>query len=240
MKTKLLLKDFFKVIMLLVFLGIGLLGFGQTSESFNNIPTVSSSSYISRTWTGDDTNTWSASLARTDQTITGKAICTNGTGSVTSSLYSGGMGVLEFSYVRGFTGTNARSFEVFVNSTKIGATVTVNASSNTVETYSQVINVPGNVNLEIKTAGDQIKIDNISWTSYSVSIPLISSSASNLVGFNYLESNGPSSSQSFNLSGTNLTGFADNITVTGSTNYEVSSDNVAFGTTATIHTQVQH
>ena len=40
---------------------------------------------------------------------------------------------------------------------------------------------------------------------------------------------GPSTSQSYDLSGTNLTPASGNLTVTGSTNYEVSTDNSAFG-----------
>ena len=83
--------------------------FGQGSETFTNIPT-GSSSYLTRSWTGDDGGTWGATSARTDQTITGAAICTNNNGSVTSPTYTGGMGVLTFNYVRAFTGTGSRSF----------------------------------------------------------------------------------------------------------------------------------
>ncbi len=47
-------------------------------------------------------------------------------------------------------------------------------------------------------------------------------------GFNYVFGSGPSASQSFSLSGTNLTGFPGNITVAASANYETSLDNITF------------
>lgn len=59
-------------------------------------------------------------------------------------------------------------------------------------------------------------------------------SATALTGFNYTQGSGPSASQSFNLTGSNLNTGGGTITVTGSTNYEVSSDNSTFGSTASI------
>jgi hypothetical protein len=64
--------------------------------------------------------------------------------------------------------------------------------------------------------------------------PALSSSPTTLTGFGYIAGAGPSTSQSFNLSGTNLTGYPDDITVTGSTNYEVSTDNSSFSSSATV------
>jgi len=51
-----------------------------------------------------------------------------------------------------------------------------------------------------------------------------------LSDFSYLVGGGPSASQSYDLSGSDLTPLAGNITVTGSTNYEVSLDNATFST----------
>ncbi|MEI6435791.1 MAG: T9SS type A sorting domain-containing protein [Bacteroidota bacterium] len=68
--------------------------------------------------------------------------------------------------------------------------------------------------------------------------PVLSSSLSvapsSLTGFTYIEGSGPSVSQSYSLSGVNLTGFPGNITVTGSTNYEISTDNINFGSAAVV------
>jgi hypothetical protein len=52
--------------------------------------------------------------------------------------------------------------------------------------------------------------------------PTLTLSTTTLSGFTYVTGNGPSASQSYNLSGTNLTGFPSNITVTAPTHYEVS------------------
>lgn len=139
----------------------------QGSENFTNIPTTSSTSYLNRSWTGTDGVTWNATLARTDQTLTGKAICTNGSGTVTSPTYAGGMGTLQFNYVRAFTGTGTRTIQVWVNGVQIGGNITVNPSSDVVAAYSAAINIGGGVQLELRTFGAQIKIDDIQWTAYS-------------------------------------------------------------------------
>jgi hypothetical protein len=57
---------------------------------------------------------------------------------------------------------------------------------------------------------------------------------SSLSGFTYTQGSGPSASQSYNLSGTDLTGFPSNVVVTGSTNYEVSLNNTAFGASVNV------
>ena len=160
-----------KLRLLLITLFMGYFACAQGLEDFSNIPTASTGTYLSRTWTGTDGVTWNATAARTDQTLNGKAICTSGTGSVTSPTYAGGMGVLNFSYVRAFTGTGTRSIQVWVNGSQIGATITVSPTSDAVATYSQPINVSGNVVLELRTSGNQIKIDDISWTTFSACSP---------------------------------------------------------------------
>lgn len=58
--------------------------------------------------------------------------------------------------------------------------------------------------------------------------PTLTLSTSTLTGFTYVQGSGPSTSQSYNLSGANLTGAPGNITVTGSANYLVSTDNITF------------
>ncbi len=199
-------------------------GWGQGFETFENMPTTSSSSYLSRSWTGTDGVTWTAEGARTDQTIDGKAICWGNSGTtrnVISPTYSGGMGTLSFDYVRAFTGTSARSLEVYVNGNKIGETITVSPTSDVVVNYSETINVAGNVVLEIRSTGAaQVKLDNISWTGYTSSEPLISVNPISLSGFTYVEGEGPSQIQSFTVSGSNLT---NNVTISIPTDFEISS-----------------
>jgi hypothetical protein len=62
----------------------------------------------------------------------------------------------------------------------------------------------------------------------NASTPIIQVTPSALSGFNYSEGEGPSDSQSYELSASNLTPAEGNITVTGSDHYEVSSDNSNF------------
>ncbi|MFP9113410.1 T9SS sorting signal type C domain-containing protein [Flavobacterium sp. RHBU_3] len=64
--------------------------------------------------------------------------------------------------------------------------------------------------------------------------PSLTPTPSSLTGFTYVNNNGPSASQSFALSGANLTGAPGTITVTAPADYVVSTDNTNFGTTATI------
>ncbi len=219
MKTfKLFSSTFLLALFSLISVGV----WGQGLESFTNLPTNSSVSYLSRSWTGDDNVIWTAEGARTDQTLTSSAICfgTSGTRNVTSPIYAGGMGVLSFNYVRGFTSTTGtRSIEVYVNNVQIGSTITVSSTSDAVINYSQSINISGNVNLEIRSLGTkQVKIDDISWTSYIVSSPLIITSLSNLTNFSQ-NSSTPSTEQSYTVSGDNLNG---NVSVTPPANYEIS------------------
>ena len=75
---------------------------------------------------------------------------------------------MTFNYVRDFTGTGARSIEVWVNNNKIGDTITVSPSSDTVVPYSSNINISGNVTLEIRSTGaSQVKVDDIAWTAFT-------------------------------------------------------------------------
>jgi hypothetical protein len=216
-------------------LAVGLLlavsGWGQGNETFANLPTTSASSYLERIWTGDDGVTWTAQGARTDQTITGKAICwgNSGTRNVITPTYSGGMGTLSFKYVRAFTGANARSLEVYVNDVKIGETIIVSPTSDVVIDYEEEINVAGNIVLEIRSTGAaQVRLDDIVWTAYASEFPFLTAIPLVLSDFTYEAGSGPSASQSFSVSGLNLDPADGNITVTGSTNFEVSDDDNTF------------
>ncbi len=64
-------------------------------------------------------------------------------------------------------------------------------------------------------------------------LPSISNSG-NVSGITYNYGSGPSTSTTFTISGSYLTGYPANITVTSSADYEVSADNLTFGSTALI------
>jgi endonuclease I len=138
--------------------------FSQGTESFTNIPTTTPSSYLARTWTGDNGLTWNATDARTDQTINGKAIAIR-VGSLTCSAMPNGIGNLTFTHKQVFSGSNP-VLEVYINSVLVG---TVNPTTTAATATINGINVSGNFNLEIKqvTSGLRVAIDDVTWTSFN-------------------------------------------------------------------------
>ncbi|ALO17307.1 Extracellular ribonuclease precursor [Salinivirga cyanobacteriivorans] len=68
------------------------------------------------------------------------------------------------------------------------------------------------------------------WSSFCG--PNIAASPTSLTGFSYEEGSGPSTSQSFELSGTNLDG--SQVAITAPTNYEVSTDNSSFSASVNV------
>ncbi|MBK8880370.1 MAG: T9SS type A sorting domain-containing protein [Haliscomenobacter sp.] len=79
----------------------------------------------------------------------------------------------------------------------------------------------------VANSGGGASIKNVT-CSGSVAMPTITVSPTSRTGFTYLQGSGPSSSQSYTLSGANLSPAAGNLTVTGSANYEVSTNNSTF------------
>jgi len=133
----------------------------QTTESFTNIP-ASVTSYAVRNWTGDNGLPWQATDARTDLSITGRAILIRN-GLVSCANIPNGIVTLSFKHQQEFSGSNS-ILEVRINGNLIGTanpTTTVGTAS-----FSN-INVSGNFTLEIRqvTAGLRIKIDDVAWTS---------------------------------------------------------------------------
>lgn len=139
-------------------------------ESFNNIPT-NSSSYSTRTWTGDDGIEWSAVKSRTDLTLNGKAITValfrdNTMGKITSSAFANGIGSLTASTKRVFGGGSG-NLNVIVNGNIVG---TLPYSDSQQTTTISNINITGNVIVEISRSDseeDRVTIDDLTWTCQS-------------------------------------------------------------------------
>ncbi len=130
------------------------------TENFEAIPTSSSSSYSTRTWTNNSI-TWTATDARTDQTINGKAI-TIRDGNLTSSTIAGGIQSLTLTTQLKFSGSSG-SLNVEVNGVVVG---TIPYSATVATTTISNINVAGNVTIKIinPTAANRVAIDDLSWT----------------------------------------------------------------------------
>ena len=133
------------------------------SESFDNLGT-NLSTYITRTWTGDNGWNWSATDSRNDQTLNGKAITLrSGTLSNVNPI-NGGIGNLSFSYQRVFTGNS--TLKVFVNGVQYGADITV--SLDTPSVYNEDIDFDGPVTIEIVNSGNRTTIDDLLWNCYEI------------------------------------------------------------------------
>lgn len=212
-----------KKLILLFTLSLLLVGmaWGQGTETFDNL-TLSGTSYTTGSFLGQDGSTWNFTKCRGDQPITGKAIMIGRSQTpqsfVESGTISNGIGTLSFDYKRSFS-TNV-NLKVFINDTEVG-----NVTSSDADVHNSgniAVNVSGGFVLKFMNANNadgQVQIDNITWTAYGSSSSTISVNPGTLTGFSYQTGNGPSTAQSFTVSGTNLSA---NINLAASTNYEIS------------------
>ncbi len=131
------------------------------TETFSNIG--NSGSYGTKTWTGEG-GTWTATDAREDQAINGKAI-TFRNGEVTSPTFTDGISSLTVTTKYPFSdGTG--TIDLYVNNNKVGS---FNVST-TVQTQTiNNIDVSGNIIIEFRNPINNKRpaIDDVNWTCYS-------------------------------------------------------------------------
>lgn len=135
------------------------------TEDFSGIP-GSDNGYDTRTWTNNSI-TWTATDARVDQTINGKAI-TIRNGVLTSSTLSGGIQSLTLTTQLKFGGSNG-NFNVFINNVNVG-TIPYSAAVKT--TTIDNINVTGDIVIKLtnSSTSNRVALDDLSWTCYSGSL----------------------------------------------------------------------
>ncbi|QHI38873.1 Extracellular ribonuclease [Kordia antarctica] len=135
------------------------------NETFENIG-ANSGQYLTRSWTGDNTLTWEATDARTDQVITnGKAITVRN-GAITAPTVPNGIGELTVTTQLVFSGS-AGTFDLRVNNVYVA---TIPYSSTVTTTTIPDINVDGNISVVINnnsTGSNRVRFDDLSWTCYS-------------------------------------------------------------------------
>lgn len=134
-------------------------------ETFELIP-ANSGSYLERTWTGDNGLMYTATDARTDQSINGRAITVRN-GALTLPTTSGGIGSLTVTTQRVFGGSSG-TFDVLVNGNFVG---TIDYSDTEGTFTIPNINVENNVSVVINgnsTGSNRVIFDNLSYTCYSV------------------------------------------------------------------------
>lgn len=137
-------------------------GTNCANENFETIP-AASSTYTTRTWSNGGIS-WTATDARTDQTINNKAITVRN-GSLTSGTSANGIGSLTVTTQLKFSGTNG-TFDVKVNGTTVG---TIPYSTSSTTTTINNINLSGNVVVSLvnNSSSNRVAIDDLAWTCYS-------------------------------------------------------------------------
>ncbi|MBN2891898.1 MAG: endonuclease [Bacteroidales bacterium] len=131
------------------------------TETFSNVPSTGSS-YQDFSWTSDDSGTWTASGARTDQTISGTAVCFKNYAQ--TDIVPNGIGELTVSTKYPFSdGTSTVS--VLVNGTEVG---TVPVTQSIVQTTTITnIDISGPVQIKFMSDGSKRPaIDDVVWTCY--------------------------------------------------------------------------
>ena len=152
---------------------------------------------------------------------------------VYSNTISGGMGNFSVKLYKGFTGGGNRQVELFINGVSKGTSTPFDDFNEHIFEVTD-INVPGDIIIKIaNTTEYQVIVDDISWTGYETESPFITVTPVNLSGFTYLLGNGPSATQSFEVSGNSLNG--NDATITAPSNFEVSlNETSGFGATVTL------
>ncbi len=148
--------------------GAGTPGGSCGTETFDGMP-ANNSGYAVRTWTSNNI-TWTATDARTDQTINGRAI-TIRNGSLTSSTISGGINSITVTTQLKF-GSTAGTFNLRVNGNIVGTIPYSGTPDTSVTTTVSNLNISGNAVISItdnSTTGNRVAFDDLSWTCYTLS-----------------------------------------------------------------------
>ncbi|WP_292009042.1 endonuclease [Chryseobacterium sp.] len=133
------------------------------SENFETMP-ANANNYTTRTWTNNSI-TWTATSARTDETINNRAI-TIRNGELSSTSISGGIQSLTLTTQLKYTGT-AGNLNVEINGNIVG---TIPYSATVTTTTINNINVTGNYTIKIinPSSSNRVAMDDLSWSCNGV------------------------------------------------------------------------
>jgi hypothetical protein len=139
-----------------------------------------------------------------------------------------------------FSGTSNDIATLWVNPVSLGGTEPGGGVSNSSGTATSNTTF-ASICIRNSTGTPKVEIDEIragtTWVSVtpasSVSAAL-SATPTEITGFTYVYGIGPSTSQSISITGSGLSPTSGSLTINGSTDYEVSSDNLSFGSSAAI------
>jgi hypothetical protein len=211
-----------------------------TEYPYTVAPTVFDSHFSNSSWTNSN-GAWTSYSGSSGQAIS--LSNSGGTPSITLtfSVEAGyQVDITAFSFWRQRSSTGAQNWSMAINSTSVGSGTVPTTGSNTgaLTPDNSVSGLTGTITVVLSLSGatgtGTFRLDDFNLTGNVTSLgtPNLSLSLSSLSGFSYIEGNGPSASQSYDLSGTNLDG--NDVTITAPTDYEVSLDNTNWYTSRTL------
>lgn len=132
-------------------------------ETFEKMPTTSSS-YLDRNWIGDNNISWTAIVARTDETINGRAICLKNQTStlpyLQSQIINGGCSQIKFKHQQKYSGSGGIA-KLFINNVEVGS---VNVTTTPQTSTFSVTGVSGDFVIKFESNGlTRIAIDDVEW-----------------------------------------------------------------------------
>lgn len=212
--------------------------FGTTAISthpYTVAPTTFDANLNTSSWS-NSTGAWVSFAGSAGQAISLNNSSGTPTITLTFNITAGyEVSVTSFNFWRQRSTTGAQNWSMTINGISVGSgTVpTTGAAIGTTAVGSPVNNQTGTITVVLSLSGASgsgtFRLDDFTLNgTVSPAGTSLTASPSTLTGFIYVQGAGPSTSQSYNLSGNSLTGAPGNITVTGSTNYEVSTDNITF------------
>lgn len=126
--------------------------------------------------------------------------------------------------IEGYNGSTWSTIDnILLTSVTTGTTKTYNSSSSPALAAGFV-----KFRFTYTKSSGNLSFDDVEVTCIST-LPTLTVNPTTLSGFTYVLGSGPSSSQSYDLSGTNLTGAPGTINISAPADYEVSNDNITFG-----------
>lgn len=164
------MKNIFTTVIVLMFIVSGIQA--QGIETFSNNENTNDS-YESISWIGDNGQTWTATDARSDQEINGKAVCIRKgkiTGNLTSAQQAAGVGTVSFKYSIPFSDAKIKiTLSITVGGTSVNA---VNAAmleqGKVYEVSNFPVNAPSGTTIILEnTTSARVTIDDLEWTAYS-------------------------------------------------------------------------
>jgi len=243
-------------LLILLFTALNILSFSQTTIFSENVGNPSATTLVNVysgwqntipiTFTGDvDVRTSTPSTGYTGASGQGNVFITN---AVNRYLLISGINTSGFENITlslgHFKSTNAGSNELLIQVSEDGTNWTqLNYTRATGTGTSNWIlitpsgTIPAAVNLRIRftqtSTGPQFRIDDIILVGTPV-ISTLTATPTTLPDFEYLQDEGPSLAESYNLSGVGLVPAAGNITVTGTSHYHVGLDSTSLSASINI------